>query len=98
MLPARHVIHQAKVVSALGGTALAALLQKVRPGNGAPPALPAPEIVDTVPPLPADLIRDYLRHVGGDPAAYRGQVPPHLFPQWGFPLAARTLRGLPYPL
>lgn len=43
-------------------------------------------------------MRDYLRHVGGDPAAYRGVVPPHLFPQWGFPLAARTLAGVPYPL
>lgn len=98
MLPARHVIHQGKVVRSLGGTALAALLQKVRPNGAAPPALPAPELVQTIPPLPADLIRDYLRHVGGDPGAYRGQVPAHLFPQWGFPLAARTLRGLPYPL
>jgi acyl dehydratase len=48
--------------------------------------------------LPADLIRDYVRHVGGDPSAYRHTVPPHLFPQWGFPLAARTLTDLPYPM
>jgi len=36
--------------------------------------------------------------VGGDPSAYKGIVPAHLFPQWGFPLATRTLQGLPYPL
>lgn len=98
MLPAKHVIHQGRVVRSLGGTALAALLQRVRPGKALPPAAPGPEIHTTLPPLPADLIRDYVRNVGGDPAAYRGVVPAHLFPQWGFPLAARTLRGVAYPL
>jgi len=65
----------------------------------APPiALPGPELTARVPaPAPA-LVRDYLLHVGGDPGAQRGVVPPHLFLQWSLPLAARTLRGLPYPL
>jgi hypothetical protein len=44
------------------------------------------------------LVRDYVRHVGGDPAWYRGRVPMHLVPQWGFPLAARALSELSYPL
>jgi acyl dehydratase len=44
------------------------------------------------------LIRDYLRHVGGDPSAYKGTVPPHLASQWFFPVASRTLAGLDYPL
>jgi hypothetical protein len=43
-------------------------------------------------------VRDYLRHVGGNPEAYAGVLPPHLFPQWSFPLAAKTLAKLPYPL
>ena len=43
------------------------------------------------------LIRDYIRHVGGDPAWYRGRVPPHFFPQWGFPLGARALEGARLP-
>ena len=60
--------------------------------------LPGPELSEQVPPPAASLVRDYLLHVGGDPGAYRDVLPPHLFPQWGFPLAARTLRGLPYPL
>jgi acyl dehydratase len=41
-------------------------------------------------------VRDYLRHLGSEPAA--GVLPPHLFPQWTFPLAARTLAAAPYPL
>jgi acyl dehydratase len=43
-------------------------------------------------------VRDYIRHVGGDPAWYRGQVPAHLFPQWVFPLQARGIEGLQYPI
>jgi hypothetical protein len=49
-------------------------------------------------PLPRGLVDDYVRHLGGDPRAYRGELPPHLFPQWCMPALARTLEGLPYPL
>ncbi|MCA9627410.1 MAG: MaoC family dehydratase, partial [Myxococcales bacterium] len=83
------------VIGALVRTAFTALRQK--PGGDAP-TTPGPEYRTEIEPLPAALIRDYVRHVGGDPAAYRGIVPAHLFPQWGFPLATRTLEGLPYPL
>jgi hypothetical protein len=51
-----------------------------------------------LPPRPSALLRDYVRHVGGDPAWYRGRVPAHLFPQWAFPLVSRALAGTPYPL
>lgn len=51
-----------------------------------------------VPPRPASLVKDYIRHVGGDPASYRGIVPAHMFPQWGFGLASRALEDIPYPL
>ncbi|HTM19126.1 MAG TPA: MaoC/PaaZ C-terminal domain-containing protein [Kofleriaceae bacterium] len=98
MLPARHILRQGPVVRSLGGTAMTALLQRVRRLPPRPAALPAPAIDTVVPPPSAELVRDYLRNVGGDPAAYRGVLPPHLFPHWGFPLAARTLRDLPYPL
>ena len=94
-LPYRHLRHQLPVIASLGATALGALRPRA---GGARPALPSPEIVATIGPRPAGLVRDYLREVGGDPAAYRGVLPPHLFPQWGFPLAARTLAGVPYPL
>lgn len=104
-LPTRHIIHQRRVLATLGKTALSAVTQQLgkRNGNGASaapalPETPGPEVTATVPPLPGQLIADYVRHVGGDPASYRRVVPAHLFPQWGFPLAARTLVGLPYPL
>ncbi len=53
---------------------------------------------ETVPPRHPDLVRSYIQHVGGDPSWYRGILPPHMFPQWGFPLMARTLESLPYNL
>jgi acyl dehydratase len=95
-LPTKHIVHQGRVMASIAGTAFVALTQRFRPK--APLATPTPEIVEEIPALPADLVKDYVRHVGGDPAAYRGTLPAHLFPQWGFPLAARTLRGIPYPM
>jgi acyl dehydratase len=96
---ARHIRHQVPVIAGLAETALSALAQKL-PGLGRRSALviPGPEIRRTVLPRPASLIRDYAGHVGGDPARYRSTVPPHLFPQWGFAVAGKTLRRLPYPL
>lgn len=95
----KHILHQGPVIASLGATALTALRRKL----GAPtPAgvgpLPGPELRMTAPPRPRDLIRDYVRFCGGDPGSYKHAVPPHLWPQWGFPLAARTLEQLPYPL
>jgi acyl dehydratase len=101
-LPTKHIRHQLPVIASLGGTAIAALKQQwaAKQGKPAPstPTTPSAEIKRTIPPRPADLVADYLRNVGGDPGAYRGEVPAHLFPQWGFPLAAKTLEGLPYPM
>lgn len=51
-----------------------------------------------VPPRHPDLIADYVREVGGDPAAYEGIVPPHMFSQWGMPLMQRAIAQLPYNL
>ncbi|MGB1016150.1 MAG: MaoC/PaaZ C-terminal domain-containing protein [Nannocystaceae bacterium] len=97
-LPTRHIFHQGPVIASLGGTALAALRQHFGQGPSAPISTPSPEIRATLPPRPKQLIRDYVRHVGGDPSAYRKTVPAHLFPQWGFALAAQTLVGIPYPM
>lgn len=103
---ARHIVHQRRVLGALMGTAARGLLQRGRDANGRRPppaaALPGPELVAEVKAPAAALIRDYVRHVGGDPGTYLGRrpptVPPHLFPQWTFPLAARLLHDVPYPL
>ena len=93
---ARHIVHQGPVLAALARTAFGAVSSR---GDSAPvAATPGAEIQATLPPRPASLVRDYVRHVGGDPDAYRRTLPPHLFQQWSFPLAAATLRGLPYPM
>ena len=97
-LPTKHIIHQGPVLASLGGTVLSALRQKLSGETPSTPVTPGPEITTTIPPRPASLVRDYVRHVGGDPSSYRKTIPAHLFPQWGFPLAAQTLAGLPYPL
>jgi len=81
------------------GPVVGGMLRLVRAGKGAAlPELPGPEFTETVPPRSAAMVRDYVRFVGGDPKAYRGHLPPHLFAQWGFPLYARALEGLPYDL
>ena len=100
-LPAQHLRHQGRVLAALGNTAWQAALRRVgwaSPPGLTPGSLPGPELTSEVAGPPAALVRDYLRFVGGDPAAYRARVPAHLFPHWGMPLAARTLQDLDYPL
>ena len=94
----RHLVHQLPVIASLGGTAFAALRQRFGGRPPRTPVVPGPELRATVAPPPKELLKDYIRHTGGDPGSYSGVVPPHLFPQWGFPLGARTLRDLPYPL
>lgn len=94
----RHILTQAPVLSALGRTAARALQQRFSNAPAGPLVTPGPSIERRVAPLPAELVRDYVRNVGGDPGAYKKHLPPHLFPQWAFPLAARTLEGAPYPL
>jgi hypothetical protein len=98
MVANRHIFQQLPVLAALGRTAAYAAIQKLQGPPERAPALPGPQIVEILPPRPGDLVRDYVRHVGGDAQAYRKTLPPHLFPQWGFALAARTLEGIPYPL
>lgn len=60
--------------------------------------MPGPLLQREVRPRPADLVADYIQHVGGDPAHYPNELPPHFFPQWALPLSTATLAGIPYPL
>ncbi len=102
----KHVLSQGPVLRALGTAAMSTL----RSRNGhrshadasgaarAIPATPGPWNEQIVEPRSPELIRDYLRNIGADPSWYRGRLPAHLFPQWGFPFAARAIADLPYPL
>jgi hypothetical protein len=85
------------VIGALGLTAYRAVQQRWgHPGTSTP--IPGRPIQRRVRPLPRTLIEAYVRYVGGDPKAYRGEVPPHLFPQWCMPALAGTLEQTHYPL
>ena len=96
-VPTRYILHQGPVLGAIARAAWVAARSSGRPTQ--PPAVvPGPEIKATISPRPVDLVRDYIKHVGGDPNGYRRQVPAHLFPQWIFPLQSRGLEGIQYPL
>lgn len=90
----RHALSQGPVLRALLSTAGATLRKK--PGGALP--TPTPLLRATLPPRGKKLVQDYLRWTGGKPASYRGVLPTHLYPQWGFPLLAQTLIGIPYDL
>ncbi|MFC1851403.1 MaoC/PaaZ C-terminal domain-containing protein [candidate division CSSED10-310 bacterium] len=97
-IPLLHLRHQGPVLATLAKTAWQATTRQKSTATPAPPATPGPMFIQNIPPLPQTLIRDYIRHVGGDPAAYKKVVPFHLYPQWGFPIMARTLENVPYNL
>lgn len=96
----KHLLQQGPVLATLARVAFAAVRPHGKHGQHPVtlPTTPTPEVVAEVGPLPADLVRDYIRHTGGDPAVYRGTIPPHLVSQWILPLSARAQAGLPYPM
>lgn len=94
----RHVLRQGPMLAMLGKTAARALAQRVKTAPASQVVIPGPEFRRDFAPLPDDLLDQYVAHVGGDPRAYRGVVPPHFFPQWAMPVAADALADLPYPI
>ncbi len=90
-----HIFRQGPVIQGLLRAGWSAISG---PSSPAVPPLPGPELHVTVPPRNAALVHDFIQWAGGDPRAWSGQVPPTLFPQWGFPLLGRTLSDIPYPL
>ncbi len=94
----RHIPKQAPVISALAKIAYQALGQKLGLNRNTTGQLPGPYINASLPPRNPKLIHDFIDWTGGRHERWRGQVPPTLFPQWGFPLLGETLRGIEYPL
>ncbi len=98
----RHLPAQGPVLASFGRTLGRTALARLRPSRGgtrgATDASFSEPLRGTVQPRSDALIDDFLTWSGADPAAYRGTVPPTLFPQWGMPLLARALERLPYPL
>jgi hypothetical protein len=97
-VPIKYALYQGPVLRGMGEAIVGALKQRAGLTNGATAAVPGPIHSITVSPRPRDLIDAYVRHVGGDPSAYKGRVPAHLFPQWGFPLTGKMVEGLKYPM
>jgi acyl dehydratase len=94
-----HVLRQGPMLKMLGETAIKALSQRPTPrGEKAAVGAPGAEARRTYAPLHTELLDAFVAHMGGDPKAYRGRVPPHFFPHWAMPVAAKTMASLPYPL
>lgn len=90
--------HQRRTLAALGRAALTSLVPKGRAATLAALATPGEWVEDQAPSPPPALVRAFVRAAGGEPGHYRGVLPPHLFPQWTFPLASRLFATTPYPL
>ncbi|MEO0326724.1 MAG: MaoC/PaaZ C-terminal domain-containing protein [Myxococcota bacterium] len=96
---ARHVLQQLPTLGAMVRAGARDALRAVkRPPDEALPELPGPWITATLPPRQPLMTEVYARHVGADALRYEGRVPPHLFPQWTFPLQLEAMRSLPFPL
>lgn len=98
----RYILQQGPAILSLLKTAGRALKQRLagsefRIGQN-PPSLPAPALHSVIKPRSPKMVAAYIRHLGADPARYRNQLPPHLFPQWALPLAMEVLAEIPYPL
>ncbi len=94
-VPLKYTLAHGPVLAALGRVALSGL-RKDKPATAT--SVPGPWFEARVTPRPAEIVRDYVKNVGGDPGWYRNRVPAHFFPEWGFPLGERALEGLGYPL
>ena len=92
-----HIRHQVPVLSGLARIAWSVLTDKPDPSKG-PPETPGPAYAEVVGPRPKALVTDLVRWAGGSPRAWKGTLPPYMFPQWGFPVLGRTLDGAPYPM
>jgi hypothetical protein len=95
----RHILEQGATLSAIGRVAWLSIEQQLfKKMPSSAPNVPGPDITAEYAPRKPELVRDYVRNVGGDPASYRNTLPPHMFPQWGFGLGGRALEGVPYPI
>jgi len=84
------------VIRTLARTAVSAIGHNGSKGGDVPKPVPGPILEQVLHPRNPQLVSDYIRHVGGQSSWYKGILPPHFFPQWGFPILAGALEGLPY--
>ena len=92
--PTKHLLNQGPVLKALAQIVARSAMGK----RGGGLTAPGPRLREVVQPRDPALVRDYIRNMGGSPSWYRGKLPPHMYPQWGFPLMSQALGALPYPI
>ncbi len=97
-VPFTHIRHQGPVLGALGRTVVNAAMQRLGVGGEAIEDLPGPVHTAVVDPIDPKLVKDFVRWSGGEPSAWRHQVPPTLFPHWAFPVFSQCLKGIDYPI
>ncbi len=90
-----YITEQIPVLMTLGRAALSGLGSKK---DEAGFVFSPKEFQTTCTPPSPSLVADYVKSCGGNPQDYKGKLPFHLFPQWGFPPLMRTLSDLPYSL
>jgi acyl dehydratase len=99
-LAVRHLPSQRDVIGAMARMAGNDWFNRPLQHRNHDGACSGPKLVERVRAPSAALVRDYVRAVGGEPGAYSANgtttLPPHLFPQWSVPVAARALHGVPY--
>lgn len=93
-----HIFRQGPMIRTLLNTAIASLDKSAKGTGDVSDLAPGPIIEQCLKPRNPQLVKDYIRHVGGQPSWYKNVLPPHLFSQWGMPILAKTLHGLPYDL
>ena len=96
----RHILEAGRgTLGRLGRVALVTIEQQLlgKKSPRARPRFPGRRSRPRYPPRSHELVRDYVKHVGGDPSAYKNTLPPHMFPQWGFGLGGRALDGRAVP-
>ncbi|WP_394847798.1 hypothetical protein LZC95_10085 [Pendulispora brunnea] len=93
-ISSKYLLSQSSALRAVGRAAVGSLVRTAQ----RPQSLPGPWLEQELPPRNDELVRAYVRHVGGDPALYRGRLPPHFVPQWGFDLVGQVLAQAGYPL
>lgn len=90
--------HQGRTLAALARAALSSVAPRRPSTSRVASPTPGPWVEDRAPSPPPALVSAFVRGAGGDPAHYRGILPPHLYPQWTFALASRLFARTPYPL
>ncbi|MBF0102369.1 MAG: hypothetical protein HQK77_15815 [Desulfobacterales bacterium] len=90
-----HIFRQGPMLATLFKTASNKIIQSKKTQAV---TIPGDVLKANLPCINPKMVKEYIIHVGGDPAWYKNTIPAHMFHQWGFPILARTIQDTPYDL